>query len=480
MGDIGRATHRRGIGVGLWLASLGMMLQLVGLSWDAVQHYLDPGLAARESVFTLTNQSHLLVSIGLSLTTGGLLLLLVQTGWRRPRHGFRPGRLVAAAALGLLFVSVSALGLASGGEAAGQHAHSGGATAGAAGGTAIFTTPTFGELRGILRTEGLEPALTRLEAVAAADEGVLVVAHDYAHALGKLAHDQYGSAPQAFGRCRETFQSGCYHGVLERYLEENPQLGQQEIVDLCDGGLNLAGAANVLRFQCLHGLGHGLTGNYQHDLLLALRACDLLRTEWDRSACYGGAFMENIVFSSQQLTAVAGQPGHDHGSGHRGFLRAEDPLYPCNALDERYKPECYIMQTSPILMFNGYDFAQAALECDQAGSYAHLCYQSLGRDASSTSYRDPAQALQLCAQGNPAYLGYCLLGAGKNMIDVTWKIDQALELCASAAPHAKELCYTAIGEQLANLHQDQETKASECARAERDYILPCNRGAGLT
>ena len=40
---------------GLWTASAGSALQLVGLSWDSLQHHLDPSLVEKEDVFSLLN-----------------------------------------------------------------------------------------------------------------------------------------------------------------------------------------------------------------------------------------------------------------------------------------------------------------------------------------------------------------------------------------------------------------------------------------
>ena len=65
------------------------------------------------------------------------------------------------------------------------------------------------------------------------------------------------------------------------------------------------------------------------------------------------------------------------------------------------------------------------------------------------------------------------------MIDVTWRIDQALQLCQGAPSDYKSLCYRAIGEQLANLHPDLETRADECRRSEPEYLAACARGAGI-
>jgi hypothetical protein len=464
---------------GLGLASLGTALQLAGLSWDALLHHFDPGLAAREEVVSLANPSHLLLVGGLGLTALGVVLVLLALGWPRRANGHR-GRAPLAAAAALLALSggLAGVGFATGGLGEPhQHAHPDDNAAAAV--SAVLSTPTFAALQTTLREQGTPAALDQLEALASTDQAVLTAAHEYAHAIGKLSLDRYGSAQQAFGLCRETFQSGCYHGVLEAYLERNPRLRPAEIATLCDRSIT-PDAALALRFQCLHGLGHGLTANAEHDIFRALRLCDALNDDWDRGSCYSGVFMENIIFATHQADAANGGPLHDHGAGHKVYLDAADPLYPCNVVDERYKRECFVMQTSAILLFNGHNLRQAIVECDRAeAAYIHLCYQSLGRDISSDTYRDPQQALQLCLLGQPAYRGYCFLGAAKNMIDVTWRTDQALQLCKSVPADDKPLCYNAIGEQLANLYPDPDRRIDECAQVEPTYRPACAEGAGL-
>jgi hypothetical protein len=99
-------------------AILGAACQLAGLGWDAVLHRLDPDLAAREGVFTLTNPGHVLFAAGLALVVAGLGLLLLS--------GSRSGRLLRYGALGgLAILSIGALSLAATGEGGltGGHNH---------------------------------------------------------------------------------------------------------------------------------------------------------------------------------------------------------------------------------------------------------------------------------------------------------------------------------------------------------------------
>ena len=86
-------------------ACSGAAAQLVGLAFDAVLHRLDPELAAREGVFTLTNPGHLLFAGGLALVVVGLGLMLVAGG--RQARLLRYG---SVATLGVL--SIGALALA--------------------------------------------------------------------------------------------------------------------------------------------------------------------------------------------------------------------------------------------------------------------------------------------------------------------------------------------------------------------------------
>jgi hypothetical protein len=99
------------------IAATGAAAQLIGLGWDAVLHRLDPDLAAREGVFTLTNPGHVLFAGGLALVVIGIGMILVGGGSSRVvRYG-------SAAALTVLSLGAFALAASGEGGISGRHSH---------------------------------------------------------------------------------------------------------------------------------------------------------------------------------------------------------------------------------------------------------------------------------------------------------------------------------------------------------------------
>jgi len=343
-------------------------------------------------------------------------------------------------------------------------------------------------------------ALGALERLGAGDENVVRDGHGLTHVIGIRAWKPGDDVAAVFRSCNGLYQSGCYHGVIQAYLTADGTLDSLRAVQLCDK-VAAAAADRWLRFQCVHGLGHGFEMAQAWELPRALEKCDWLGDSWDRESCYGGAFMENAVAShpgghhtsaralaATTDTAPAAQHD-DHGSHSPDpsvitfrMRDSTDALYPCTIVDARYLRSCYQVQGGIILNAKGQDFTQAAKECDRVESvWRSECYLSLGTNASAASAMSASRAISLCSTGDPAYQPWCIVGAVKNFIDVTARAEDGVKFCREVkSGDNRSKCWIAVGEQIATLHPtDPEKRTRECARAPEDGVAECRRAAYL-
>jgi hypothetical protein len=363
-----------------------------------------------------------------------------------------------------------------------------------------------GLLTGLVSSAGVEAAMETLKRIGEADQEVQRDGHVYSHAIGIEGYRLDPDVGRTFARCTELYQSGCYHGVIQAHFlavtrgDGAGAITARQVNQVCDAYRGEAGNQWLL-FQCVHGMGHGLTMIHRHDLRRALADCDLLTLDWDRHSCYGGAFMENIVNATQphhggshlEQKAPQGDDEHGHAAGGAtakgdfmtpsGFkaLDASDPLYPCSVLETRYLVDCYQMQTSVILFHNRGDIGGAARACDGAPEeWRPACYQSLGRDVSSYTLQDPDESIRMCSLGRPAYQPWCYVGLVKNFVDLTAKTDTGFAFCRKVPGRANQLkCYEALGEEISVLSADPARRGELCAEAKGEFAEACRYGARL-
>lgn len=258
--------------------------------------------------------------------------------------------------------------------------------------------------------------------------------HNRAHEMGRRAYELL--AAEAFKQCGIECHSGCRHGATEAFFADK-------------GTADLTGSVRVLcgeeqdRFgmhQCVHGVGHGLMAWYDYGLYDALGACDLIGHSSNQESCYSGVFMENIVGGIVRDEAEVDPSGY-----HYTDFLSDDPHYPCNAVEDKYKYQCYWLQTDRILQLNGPD--SIGVTCAEAPElFQSACFRSMGRTISAHFSRNPAKNFSMCTTvPDVVDRDVCLSGA---LSDLFWdytQADGALELCAfSSGSSFEQECYNQL------------------------------------
>ena len=342
-------------------------------------------------------------------------------------------------------------------------------------------------------------AMDALSVLARMDPETVAHGHDLTHVVGINAWTPGKDIGEVYSSCTGLYQSGCYHGVVQAYLDINGT-DSATVYGVCNQ-IKPAVFDMWLRFQCVHGIGHGLVNALNHHLVKALKGCDWLVNTWDAQSCYGGAFMEFIVEGrgqahhphkshAPQPTDVAAASGeHDHGEHDHPVAGADsfairdktDPLYPCTAIDTKYQLSCYGMQAGVIIEMTGPDFGKIAAACDEApGSMKPSCYQGIGTYVSGYTVRSPEKSIALCAKGNEALQAWCYVGVVKNFIDVTAKPDDGFDFCHRLGnPNYSVACYNAVGEEMSVLYHNPPDREKQCARLPAAEGAVCRYGAGL-
>jgi hypothetical protein len=270
-----------------------------------------------------------------------------------------------------------------------------------------------------------------------------------------------------YAQCREDFQAGCYHGVLEAYFT-SPRAAPASAVEpraldaLCPAIVE-RGAPRLPSLECAHGMGHGLTARARNDFRAALHGCDALSDGEARAECHDGVFMEIAVQGTEPAGAA--------------LLRRDDLRYPCDSVAAGYQPSCWKYQPMIAYLFTE-DLARTVRLCDEApAASTAACYHGVGKQAVGWLTEPPAVAGVCRRTDVPARLGACLAGAAESYIDDSWTADGALALCRAAPEPGKAACYTAIGTRMSLIRPGASQVARDCAGAEPAYVDVCVQGA---
>ena len=290
--------------------------------------------------------------------------------------------------------------------------------------------------------------------------------HGVTHLIGAAALARFhGNVTKTLSEGQPMCWSGYYHGVLERSLVRTRS---REPAALASVSRKLCADESFtpwVIYGCLHGLGHGLMIATGMQLPVSLEVCSRLNRWWDRDACRGGVFMENIS-SSYGVTST--------------FLKEDDPVYPCNWVQHGEKRRCYQMVTSRILPLVGDDWQQTAEICSEVeADFVNWCFRSFGRDASTRTGRDAEKIAELCAIARPfGGEGDCVEAAAYDITANDASVERSSAFCERMHSGVQERCYYGVGIVLGRFQVTRSARVADCEAlvSQAELVAACVRG----
>ncbi len=283
----------------------------------------------------------------------------------------------------------------------------------------------------LVKRKGVAAAFSDLKARYDQSGYIKSQCHPITHVIGNTAALIFTDVGTAYTKGDSFCWSGYYHGVMEGIIGQiTPTDLVNKMDSICD---KIPGKVSYSfdYYNCVHGLGHGVMAISQDELFDSLKLCDAIRGSWEQQSCYGGVFMENVIV--------------DNKNHFTKYLKPSEPLYPCTAVEDRYKGTCYLMQTSYMLKVTNSDFTKVFELCSTVGVFAQTCYQSLGRDASGRSISSIEPTKASCNLGKDYdQKSNCIIGAVKDFVSYYHSDTQGKQLCAALDADLQAICSSTV------------------------------------
>lgn len=288
--------------------------------------------------------------------------------------------------------------------------------------------------------------------------------HETAHHLGEFLYPFVGqNISKAFEYAGQKCGGAIYHGVIMNYfliqVYEGIDPDTISVTDICSEAKY---PYDIERWQCLHGIGHGLAVGYDYDISTAVNRCDVFESGWEQISCSKGIFMQNHVSYLE--------------SGMADF-DDDDILHPCNEVDAKYIPQCLHYQTTFIINQNDGNLTESFAVCDSIvqEEFVNYCYHGMGRQLLSATGGEMSKMNQYCQVGEQEqYHPDCFRGMVMTLINNDRDPSEGFIFCQNIPDSSKTDCYNALGKWILMLYPDLEQRKEACSSAENlEYVQIC-------
>ena len=292
--------------------------------------------------------------------------------------------------------------------------------------------------------------------------------HEAAHFLAHREFERVKSVQGVFSSCAAVCAAGCYHGALEAHFaaknlpiaDAPDSLLSREIRSIC--GSRGDYDTPSIYIECVHGLGHAMMFITENDLPRSLALCDALASTFERESCYGGVFMENSSSATSQAPPR--------------YAKADDPLYPCTAVEPRYRKVCYTYQSSYFYRLGGSSWSRNVELCGRVpAEYRRGCFWTMGSNQVGSS-RLPLEMKAGCDSVSSAkFRDVCYRGVAAGLVGrYSGNAMPIIGFCSVLGGPNREHCYRQLGFDLRSWTRDGRELASRCRLIpEEQYVSWC-------
>jgi len=292
--------------------------------------------------------------------------------------------------------------------------------------------------------------------------------HQLTHYLARNDFKESRSISDSYSTCTSVCWGGCYHGVMEQYFDEKDiPLYTSDSSEISEQVIHACGKQGDydnprIFFECIHGIGHAMMFITDGDLPYSLLLCDSLEDRSQRETCYGGVFMESSSSSTSHPSK---------------FIKEDDPMYPCNILDEHFLKTCYTYQSSHFARINNFNWTKVGILCSKVPKqYQQGCFEVIGSNQIG-SYINPKKFLETCnIFGNKDYRQSCYYGILSGLAGRYKEEPQRIiDFCNLVSEDEKPFCFNTMGRMMRQWSNNPNNFQSVCNSLEEHSDI-CLKG----
>lgn len=280
--------------------------------------------------------------------------------------------------------------------------------------------------KALLEKENPRVALNKLREEIKTNDGLSRSCHEIVHALGHEAYMKYSDFAKALEYQDEVCNSGYLHGIIESHFSTT-----NNIFDTINSVCSNYDAKKFIGWECYHGVGHGLMFYTSNDLNKSISLCESYKDSTKSSSCTNGVFMEN--FNTNQKI---------HPSD---YLDKNNPFYPCNLQNEKYKSDCYTYAPTYYLSLNKNDYSKALDWCKGAEQgYDTICSFGVGSQIIKENINNPKLVEDICMHADKNLISSCISGMVNLYINHFGNLEPAESLCNKLEESNKLSCKNTV------------------------------------